>query len=171
MIKIDITSDMIENAQKSAHQMGSLKNSIEGLRSNLVGFLGEECFVKHYRTKKLCSFSRVNNYDFDFLLNGYRVEIKTKETSVIPRNDFTVNINSFNPHQEKQLVDFYFFVYLQNQNGFFTTGFMVGYISKKEFLEKSVLKIAGESDGANAFKFKYDCLCLKINQLNKLKEV
>lgn len=170
MIEIEITPDMVENAQSLAQQMGSLKNSIEGVRSNLVGFLGEECFVKHYRTKKLCSFSRVNNYDFDFFLNGYRIEVKTKETSVTPRTDFTVNINTFNPHQENQLVDYYFFVYLQNQNGFFVKGFMVGYISKLEFLERAVLKRAGESDGTNGFQFKHDCLCLKINQLHKLRQ-
>ena len=120
---------------------------------------------QHYKNKKLCFFSRVNDYDYDFLFYGKRVDVKTKDRTVAPLPNFGCDIPN---HQRHQAVDFYFFVSLLRVGETFTKGFLLGYISKAQFFERATFYVAGETDKSCAFQYRIDTWNLKINDLQKI---
>jgi len=161
MIEIEITQEMIIEAKRLADELGSLRNSIRNGEGNIVGFLGELCFLKHYKEA-----FRDNDYDHDIIFNNKKVEVKTKDRTVPPKPEYECSIANYNT---KQLTDYYFFVSLLRIGSEYKKGFLLGYIPKDEYIKKAKFLKKGDIDPSNNFTVRADCWNLPISQLRGVK--
>ena len=154
MIEVNITPQMRNEAEKKSGELGVLKNSIESGNGNIIGFLGELI------AQRILGGSLDNTYEYDLLLDdGTKIDVKTKKTSVAPKDYYECSIASYN---EKQDCDEYCFVRVKNT---LDKGWYLGRISKPVFFEKARRLKKGDIDGDNGFVVKADCWNMMINEL------
>jgi len=147
---------MLLRARDKAKELGQLRNSITKGAGNLVGFVGEEiAYAVLYKAYKRVRF--VNNYDYDILVDGWRVDVKTKATSVKPLSSYQCSVSALNT---KQACDVYAFVRVKND---LTVGWWCGNIAKDRFFNKAVFCKKGSDD--NGYVFKSDCYNVPIKDL------
>ena len=96
------------------------------------------------------------------LVNEFKIDVKTKRTIVMPKENYLCSISSFNI---KQKCDFYFFVQV---NANLKEGYLLGYKSKKLFFEQATYNEEGSLD-YDGYVFK-DSYNLMVKDLNKFKE-
>jgi len=157
VVEVRIDEGMLSRARILAEKMGALNNSIRNGEGNLAGFLGEECVLQYYPHAK-----RDNGYDHDILLKPFRVEVKTKDRTVIPQDDYECSIANYNTRQD---TDYYFFVSLLRNNGRYSCGYLLGYIKPEDYYRKAKALKTGELDPSNNFTVKADCWNLPIREL------
>jgi hypothetical protein len=157
VIEIAITKDMVERAKDLANEMGSLRNSIRNGAGNLAGFLGEECVLSYFPQAE-----RDNSYNHDLIAHGRRIEVKTKDRTVIPKPQYECSIAQYNTRQE---TDYYFFISLLREGTEYVRGFLLGYMPKAEYFDKATLLKKGDYDPSNNFIVKADCYNLRIGDL------
>tara|TARA_B100000287_G_scaffold226776_1_gene213903 strand:+ start:733 stop:1221 length:489 start_codon:yes stop_codon:yes gene_type:complete len=159
MIQVNITDDMLLKAREKAIEMGRLHNSILRGSGNMSGFIGEQIAL-HVLGGKW-----ENTYDYDMQVNGLRVDVKTKQTSVEPKPFYECSIAKFNTKQD---CDAYAFVRVLND---FSVGWFLGVLTKKEYFDKATFLKKGEVDPSNNYTVKADCYNVRIDQLGeKLNE-
>ena len=158
MITVSIEEVQIEKAKK-LYGFNALRGSITKGKSNIYGALGE-VIVSDYFNNMNVEFK--STYDYDMIINGYKVDVKTKHTTVTPKENYNCSISSFNTRQK---CDYYFFLRI-NKN--LKEAYMLGYIKKDEFFKKAVFNKKGELD-INGWSFKDDCYNLEIKYLQQFK--
>lgn len=161
MIEVEITDDMISRARKKAKEMGTLKNSITFGMGNLIGFIGEEV-AAHVFAVHGKSVDPTNTYDYDMIVDGERVDVKTKSTSVAPLPHYSNSVANFNTKQE---CDHYAFVRVKKD---LTTAWWCGVYSKDQFFKDAVFMKKGQLDADNRYTVKADCYNLPISQLKEM---
>lgn len=157
---IKITKEQIERAKK-LYPFKNLKGSITKGKSNIYGALGEIIVFDEY-SKDGFNIDFNSTYDYDLIINNYKIDVKTKRTTVLPKNNYLCSISSFNT---KQKCDIYFFLRI-NEN--LKECYLLGYKSKIDFFKEATFNKKGSLD-VNGWVFKDDCYNLKINMLNKFK--
>ena len=160
MIVIPITSEQRARA-KELYEFKVLNNSITEGKSNVYGAIGEIIVYDFYKGKNI----KVDNqatYDYDLIINDFRVDVKTKRTTVYPEPHFLCSISNHNINQE---CDFYFFVRVLED---MQIGFLLGYKSKDDFFQNAQFNAKGTTD-INGWVFKGDCWNLQVKDLDKLK--
>ena len=158
MILIDITQNQIERAKK-LYDFAELKGSISEGKGNLYGALGEIIVYDAYQANGFeVDFN--STYDYDMVIQGYKVDVKTKRTNFEPLPHFLCNVSAYNT---KQQCDFYFFLSI-NEN--LKDCYMVGYKAKAEFFNQATYNQKGTHD-VNGWVFKDDCYSMQIGQLDK----
>lgn len=162
-ICVNITESMIALAKEKAKNLGTLRNSIRKGEGNLAGFLGEMAFAQKFHNK--CQLS--NSYDRDIKAGKFNVEIKTKDRTVFPKITYECSIANYNTSQDS---DFYVFVSLFRQNGKYVKAFILGFMNKKEYFEKSKFLAEGTVDPSNDWKVSADCWNLPIHELISFKK-
>lgn len=157
---IEIQKEQIERAEK-LYSFKELKGSIMKGESNIYGALGEIVIYDINKQNGL-SVDFNSTYDYDLIIENYKVDVKTKRTTVIPKPNYLCSISSFNT---KQKCDFYFFLRI-NEN--LKECYLLGYKSKTDFFNDAIFNKKGSLD-INGWVFKDDCYNLKIEMLNKFK--
>lgn len=160
MHTIEITKDQIERA-KNLYSFSELKGSITKGKSNIYGALGE-IVVYDISKKKGLSVEFNSTYDYDLIIEGYKVDVKTKRTTVTPKPYYLCSISSFNT---KQKCDFYFFLRISED---LRKCFLLGYKKKNDFFKECTFNKKGTPD-INGWLFKDDCYNIKIEMLNNFK--
>jgi len=157
---IKITKEQIERA-KNLYPFNKLKGSITKGKSNIYGALGE-IIIYDINKKKGLNVYFNSTYDYDLIIENYKVDVKTKRTTVIPKPYYLCSISSFNTRQK---CDFYFFLRI-NEN--LKDCYLLGYKKKIDFFNESIFNKKGSLD-VNGWAFKDDCHNLKIEMLNEFK--
>lgn len=163
IIEVSITPDMKRVALEKSREMGLIKNSILKSEGNETGFLGEEV-IKWWLGDK-GEVSGRNTYEYDFLFNSKRCEVKTKLTTVVPKSHYDCSVANYNPNQK---CDFYIFVRVMSSSD---KAWILGYISKDEFFRNSVFLMKGDLDPSNNYTVKADCYNIKISSLLDIKNL
>ncbi len=158
MIEVKINKGQVERARK-LYPFKELNGSITKGESNIFGALGEILIFDYYSDADIVLES---TYDYDMIINGYCVDVKTKKTTVKPQEDYLCSISAFNT---KQKCDYYFFVRITTD---LNSGYLLGYISKDDFYKKAIWKNKGDVD-VNGFVFKDDCYNLEIKYLHEFQ--
>lgn len=132
-------------------------------KGNIVGFLGEIIIHEYF---KYCEF--VDSYDYDLILCGERVEVKTKTQNVDiePLPYYECSVASQSLHQE---FDYYIFCRIYKNNDKFKHGWIIGTISKEDFFKKSRFLKKGEFDDRNNYTVRNDCYNLEYKYLRSLR--
>ena len=158
MIEVVVTGAMLLEARDKAAEMGKLRNSIINGAGNIAGFIGES--IAHQVLGGVIK----NTYDYDLVLDdGTTVDVKTKQTSVVPLLSYECSIASLNTKQECNL---YCFVRVKND---FTKGWYLGVYDKQQYLLDSVFMKKGDVDASNGYTVKSDCYNLSISKLKDYK--
>jgi len=160
MIEIKITKDHLNIAKDKANNLGKLKNSITNGKGNIIGFLGEIITAEYYGWE--IKNHDIINYDYDLMFKNYKIDVKTKERSVIPEKKYFATISNFNI---KQNCDYYFFVSICN----FEYAHLMGMIKKQDFYKNAIFNKKGDIDKSSPahypFYFKSDCYNLEYYKL------
>ena len=159
-MEIDITEDQRERA-KELYDFDDLKDSITSGKSNIFGALGEIIIADYYTNMGL-EIDFNSTYDYDLIMQGYKIDVKTKKTTVEPQDHFFCSIPDCNTTQN---CDFYYFVRITED---LETAYILGFKSKDAFFKEAIFNKKGEVD--DGFTFKADCYNLKISQLRKIRE-
>jgi len=151
-----------ENEFKHRFPNNSIVNSktvYDRKHSRIAGILGEIVFKKIYPD---AIKSKDITYDFD--LRGYKVDVKCKYRTVIPRQDFEASFFLYQA-DEKFNADLYYFMSTVPS---FEYVWLCGYATKKEILENPNTEIwkQGQIDQNNGMTFIEDTICLKYKYLN-----
>lgn len=163
IIEVEVTPEMKEIALEKSKEMGLIKNSILKSEGNATGFLGEEVVKEWLRNKG--EVSGRNTYEYDFLFNSWRCEVKTKLTTVRPQSQYDCSVANYNPNQK---CDFYIFVRILDKGD---KAWILGYISKEEFFRNSIFLMKGDLDPSNNYTVKADCYNIKISSLLDIKNL
>ena len=159
MKTLAITPNQVERARK-LYPFDELNGSITKGKSNIYGALGE-VIINDYFVKNGYSVDFNSTYDYDIIIDGWKVDVKTKRTTVTPQDHYLCSISSWNI---KQKCDLYMFVRI-NEN--MKNGYLLGFKGKDEFFKSADFKKKGELD-INGWSFKDDCYNLKVSELRKL---
>ena len=156
MIEVEVTVDMIEQARHKAADLGKLKNSIRNGAGNLIGFIGEQMALEVLKGKW------ANTYDYDVVTeDGYKVDVKTKRTSVKPLPHYDCSIAKYNTKQD---CDYYAFVRVRND---LMVGWFLGVVKKEDYFDRARFLKKDTIDEANNFRVKADCYNLAISELQE----
>lgn len=127
-----------------------------------TGDLGEEYFFKMCQALGLGAARETESLDWDFNVNGKRVDVKVLRNNFGPRDGFLLNVraNQVNPN-----IDVFAFFIFNLKNGELS---FVGALPKDEFLTRSTLKRAGEME-KTGFVYHCDTYTIADNQLKTLE--
>tara|TARA_R110002167_G_scaffold356838_1_gene572025 strand:+ start:153 stop:497 length:345 start_codon:yes stop_codon:yes gene_type:complete len=101
MIEVQITNSMRETAHDMSSEMGILSRSITRGQGNVYGFLGELVALD------VLGGIHQNTMDYDILVDGSKIDVKTKKTTVKPKPDYDCSVADLT---RKQNCDYYAFV-------------------------------------------------------------
>ena len=158
MIEVQITKEMLHEAYDKASELGILNNSILKGKGNFTGFLGEQVALK------VLGGEWCNTYNYDILLNGKRIDVKTKQTTVKPLPHYECSVAAFNTKQD---CDEYAFVRVLKD---YTVGWFLGTMPKKEYFDRATFLRKGDTDPSNGFTVRADCYNLSIDSLGDTHE-
>lgn len=160
MIEVDINDTQIQRAE-SLYTFNSLTGSITRGQSQIYGAIGE-ILVHDYFVARGATVDFNSTYDYDLVINGAKVDVKTKRTTVKPMHDYLCSISSYNIRQK---CDYYFFVRVKEG---LSKGYLLGYKEKSMFFANAAYQKRGDTD-TNGWKFKDDCYNIPVSGLNKFK--
>jgi hypothetical protein len=156
MIKLQITPGQIERAEK-LFSFNKLKNSIKEGEGNLTGAIGEIVAFDYYEQQdKLVIHS--GDFNFDLLIDGSKIEVKTMEVNATPKEYHECNVSLYNAEQK---CDYYLFLNVDSSH---STAHIKGYVSKERFKKIRQLRLKGEKNGS--FEYKCDTFVVLNNQLS-----
>lgn len=128
MKPISLTPQEVGSLNIRANQRGVLnKRTIVSGQGNLIGFAGEAMFAKAFP-----SATKVDSRDYDFVVAGKTIDVKTRGSDKAPRMDWDCKIPTYS--FEQQACDIYVFVISRNDA---TAGLVLGWISKADFKLKA----------------------------------
>jgi len=165
MKEIIIDEMLLLLAEKRSKKLGKLKNSFTGGKGNIWGFLGEGIFGKYM------GILPDNTYHFDFRIQdhkvdvNHKVDVKAKHCKTEPMRHYECSIAKESKFQE---TDLYVFTRILEDC---SKGWILGYISKKEYFDMATFHTKGEIDIENSFVFKNDCYNLPISCLKPINEL
>lgn len=160
MVEIITTAEQIQRA-KSLYDFNKLKNSIEGGKGNIYGAIGE-IVTTDYFLKKGHSVDTKATYNYDLIVDGYKIDVKSKRTNVKPQPHYLATVANYNTTQQ---CDFYLFARALKD---LSKVWILGYIKPVKFYELSSFVNKGDLD-VNGWEFKADCYNLQIKELNPLR--
>jgi hypothetical protein len=158
MIEIQIKKEWIEEAEKKAKDLGTLRHSFMKGDGNTVGFLGE-IVVANYLKADI-----KNTYDYDLIKNGLKIDVKSKRCNSIPKEHYECSIPAYNT---KQKCDYYIFIRIYSD---LTKAWILGLKRKTDYLKEAVFYKKGFVDKTNGMEFKVDAYNLSISKLVELKK-
>jgi len=152
--EVKITPEQIKRSKK-LYNFSKIKNSFTEGKSQIYGALGEIIVLDFLGLNETDNY--IGTKDADLLINGVKIDVKTKKVSGIPQLHY---YNSISIHSLHQKCDQYYFVRILKD---MTTAWICGKISKKDFMTHGKYFLAGELDpSSSGFKFKEDCMNLEI---------
>jgi len=155
MIPVILDADMIRTAKLLAGQQGILKNSFMEGKGNFVGYLGEGMFLKAVGGMK------VHDIDHDIQFNTYKIEVKTKNTTVEPRPHYMCSVSAFNTAQKSDYYAFCRVNLMENK------GWICGFYPTNKYLMDAKFYRKGEYDADNDYYVRSDCWSLPISKLQE----
>ena len=156
MIEIRVSDDVLIEARNMAEEMGQLRNSFTKGAGNIAGFIGELV------VRELLGAKQQNTKDYDLLLpDGIKLDVKTKRTSVKPKENYDCSVAKISLHQQ---CDAYAFCRVKND---YTLCWFLGMIDHDKYFEKSRFLEKGTVDPSNNFTVKSSCYNLAISELER----
>jgi hypothetical protein len=163
MIEIPITQYLLDKTEERyaniplrneqrLHRFGSEMKRI------FIGYLGETLVINYFR------IPIVDSYEFDIILFGEKIDVKTISCKFKPPSYYLCTVNSCDLNGiRKQKADKYMFVRVLED---YSKGWILGDIRCEEFFNKGKFIRKGETYAGIHFR-KSNAYVLPINQLNE----
>jgi hypothetical protein len=162
IVEIPITREMRAFAEEKAEKMGVLnKHSMMKGERNVEGILGELAALKF-----LPKAEATDTHDNDLKIGQVTIDVKTKRLTNKPRLYYDCTVYGYNPHQNCHV---YLFAGVKSD---YSVVWLSGFISKKEFYEKSEFCPAGSQrplGGGKMLTYKEDNYVIQVNKLKNMK--
>ena len=173
----------VKEARRLAPNGAYNSRSITNGERNLLGILGELCYVKMMRA--ICPEADIDHtptMNYDVVINGRKVDVKTKQRSVAPRAEFAASIVAYS--RETQHCEVYEFTSITVNNKLpdsddrkFSEFFYIGARTKKNYFKNSKFMKKGEPEGNNyvptkgrEFRIVEDCYNMPYSELIHMPE-
>ncbi len=153
MQRVEITTTMFHEAERQANEQPLLNNSIRAGAGAVYGFLGELIFVA------VKGGEQANTYDWDVVVNGVTVDVKTKCVKSEPHLSYDCSVAAFNT---SQACGYYAFVRVLEDC---TVGWYLGAIARDRFYEIARFWNEGEIDNRNGWVVSADCYNVPVSAL------
>jgi hypothetical protein len=176
MIIIHLTHDQLIRAEHH-YKHGALRGSMTEGRSNIYGAISEIAVGDYYDTNwqhyKKGLFAKIvdrtNCYDKDLIVNGKRIDVKGKHTTVEPKWNYFCSVSDWNT---KQKCDYYLFARVTVDR---TLCYIIGEIAKERFFQEAKFFKKGEIDPysintKSPFVFVGDCYNVEAVKLDQINE-
>ena len=173
MIKIPHTQEMLDTSLRYAADLGHIRNSIMAGRGNRAGYLAELALSAHLGAVHT-SMGKGPHFDFDLVLGGKNIEVKTKRRMVDPRPYFEVSVAETSEHQQP---DVYAFVSLtfnkkagkgrEKKYRNLSAIWLCGFMGREEYFQRATFLRKGEEDPSNGFTVLSDMYNLPIRDLRE----
>jgi len=159
MIEVQIT-EKIRAEVRASMPHGALRGSVTKGERNEIGYLGEKIFELTYPQAQ-----RANSYDYDFVINHNRIDVKTSMVRYQPKGHFTNHVYAFNTAQS---CDLYVFCQIFHD---LTKGWIIGYCKKSDFFDTAVFYKAGQPAINNKdFIYKGDSYTIRNSELIQINK-
>lgn len=154
-----IPKKIIEEAERKAKMLGSLKNSITHGSGNVAGYIGQILVSKYLKGYE------EDTYNYDVIKDGIRYEVKTKRCTSKPLPSYECSVTQYNSSQK---CDYYVFVRILND---YSKAWILGKKTPVDYFKESTSYKKGDIDPKSHFgwKFKGDCYNLEIAKLDKIE--
>ena len=149
---------MFVKAREKAIEVGRLNNSILNGGGNLAGFIGEQIGLQ------VLGGDWLNTYEYDLIIDGHKVDVKTKQTSVVPLPHYECSITEYNAKQD---CDYYAFTRVKKD---FSVGWYLGAMKKADYFYEAKYLKKGEVDPSNNYTVRATCYNLAIDKLKERLE-
>jgi hypothetical protein len=153
-----ITQEQLEKA-KHRNTFDVLKNSLRNGEGTYLGSVGEVVLIDYYINKGV-KFEDGQNYDYDFKINDYKIDVKTQSLKYKPKPNFTCHIPNFNIKQD---CDFYAFMFINLETN---DAYCEGMIRKKDW--KLIAKLKKQGEMGHVKPFATDTWICLISDLSKI---
>ena len=153
-----ITPEQLEKA-KHRNTFDVLKNSIKNGEGTYLGSVGEIVLIDYYKNKGV-KFEDGQKYDYDFIINDYKIDVKTQSIKYKPKPNFTCHIPNFNIKQD---CDFYAFMFINLETN---DAYCEGMIRKKDW--KLIAKLKKQGEMGHVKPFATDTWICLISDLSKI---
>ena len=154
MIEVQITNSMRETAHDMASEMGILSRSITRGQGNVYGFLGELVALD------VLGGIHQNTMDYDILVDGSKIDVKTKKTTVKPKPDYDCSVADLT---RKQNCDYYAFVRVLSDQ---SVGWFLGVKKAEQYFTDARYIKKGDYDNSNGFTARANCYNMPISSLD-----
>ena len=154
LVEVKFTDEMLARAKAKAKSLGSINNSIRKGGGNIVGYLGEE-IVAHYMKADIISNDKgTEKYNYDLVKDGKKIEVKSKERSVPPKDFYDASVAETSRHQK---TDIYVFTSIKCESGKPVKAWICGQKDAKEYFEQASFYAKGDIDPSNGWKVSTAC--------------
>jgi hypothetical protein len=155
----------IPNAEANAADLGKYgvvtNSKTFNNKDKKYAALGEYVFGKVFRSAK---YVGNNSYDYDYILDSKKIDIKTKRRTVYPQLYYTASVPKYQVEMQKNT--HYCFVSIKKtQRGYVCH--ICGKIEKSGFVKKAHLVKEGEVNGSNQILFTEDSFVLTYGDLQR----
>ena len=165
MIKVDLTNSLIEKA--GAYSKGKIyKRSMRGQGGTNIGTIGELVLIEYLENnglKVVDNRKRINATKYDLLVQGEKVEVKTKDRTVPPKPFYECSIPLYNHDHQKP--KWFFFLSLMRKGSSYEEAYILGGISYNEMEKEGVIINKGDVDLRNGWICKESCINITIEKL------
>jgi|GEM_PF-2350974 len=168
--RLRLTPEILEEAQARADGLPVFEYSHRERDANIVGCIGEVVFERFLEHFQVPFDNRTELTDHDYVVNGLRLDVKTKDRTVLPRRNYDNSVPLYN--HEHQRPDFYYFVSLYRDAsepvsalGRFKEACIVGGIDISSLDAHGLTWDAGQVDPDNGTKFWTSCINVTMAQL------
>jgi hypothetical protein len=160
--ELEVDRISVDKALEFGRSSRVLNNSITNGEANAVSKLGE-LLVQH----RLPHSELKSTYDYDLVVDGHTVDVKTKRCTSPPRIDYDCSIAAFNTIQG---CEYYVFVRILED---MTRAWLLGGIRKDRYFELATFCRQGEADPKSncGYRFHCDCYNLEISKLGRLRSI
>jgi hypothetical protein len=105
MITIPITQEDIDKAE-NLYSFKCLNSSITEGKSNIYGAIGE-VVVERYLKSINRDVDFTSTFDYDMIVSGKKIDVKSKRTTVTPKDHYLCSVSNFNTTQKVRLLRVY----------------------------------------------------------------
>ena len=154
LVEVKFTDEMLARAKIKAKGLGSIKNSIRKGKGNIVGYLGEEIVAHYMKADIISNDEGTEKYNYDLVKDGKKIEVKSKERSVPPKDFYDASVAETSRHQQ---TDIYVFTSIECESGKPVKAWICGQKDAKEYFEQARFYAKGDIDSSNGWKVSTAC--------------
>ena len=165
MIKIDLTEPLIEKAR--AYSKDKIyKRSMRGQEGTNIGTIGELVLIDYLEKRGLKvvdNRNRSNATKYDLLVQGDKVEVKTKDRTVPPKPFYECSIPLYNHSHQKP--KWFIFLSLLRKNNKYVEAYILGATTYRDIERDGFTITKGEVDERNGWVCNESCINITIDKL------
>lgn len=160
MIEVEITSlDICRALLLEEQQQFRNKFTIRKKNSLYIGILGEVLYEKLFE-----GAVRINNFNYDFLYRGRKIDVKTKECKFKPKPHYSATVEAYTRYQQK--CEAYVFFRIRRDH---KVAWLLGSKNKSTFFKHAKFYKKGDTAPGNGLIYKEDHYGIPISWLDGFK--